>query len=142
MNSLEGMTTRRRADSAADGNFYGQLTLAGPSAWAQSSKSPRGGVLTTLYSFGESAGGSVSEICPSKADSSRDGNFHGTTFQGGANRPSTWAQSSKSPAGTLTIFLYSLECLGGSDGSYPQAGADGKPPTEISTGQPIAQCSG
>ena len=74
---------------ATDGNFYGTTTWAGASGDGTIFEITQGGTLTTLYSFC-----SLDYPCTDQAYSlalvqGTDGNFYGTTAQGGTNNDGT-----------------------------------------------------
>jgi uncharacterized protein (TIGR03437 family) len=102
---------------ATDGNFYG-TTLAGGAGGASVSgtvfKITPGGALTTLHAFGSTAGDG---IAPATAlIQATDGNFYGTTIQGGAYNEGTVFKIT--PGGTLTT-LYSFHPTNGF--AYPSS---------------------
>ncbi len=114
---------------ASDGSFYGTTVDGGgnnncmnnPSGCGTVFKITPGGTLTTLYSFCAQSG------CPDGSGphagliQATDGNFYGTTSDGGANNGGTVFKIT--PSGTLTT-LYSF-CAGGffcPDGADPHAG--------------------
>jgi uncharacterized protein (TIGR03437 family) len=100
---------------ATDGNFYG-TTSGGNAADGTVFKITPEGTLTTLYAFGLVSGDGY---YPSGGlIQAKDGNFYGTTTQGGANG-NGGAIFRITPAGTLTT-TYSFS--GGSDGGEPWAG--------------------
>ena len=113
----------------ADGNLYGTTSFGG----AMSLACPLGGcgvafrlttagVETVLYSF--SAVSSTDGISPVGLIQGTDGNFYGTTVQGGTANQGTAFKLT--PAGAETV-LHSF--IGGSDGAMPEAslveGSDG-----------------
>ncbi len=105
---------------ASDGNFYGTTSEGGASHGGTAFKMTPSGTLTTLYSFCAQTG------CPDGWDiwagvvQGSDGNFYGTTLEGGANNEGTVYKIT--PSGALTT-LYSFcaqsECT---DGLHPEAG--------------------
>ena len=96
-----------------DGNFYGTTFQGGASSYGTAFQMTPSGTLTTLHSFSSSDGAS-----PTYAGliQGSDGNFYGTTYQGGASNSGTIFQMT--PSGTLTT----LHSFSTSDGAYPHAG--------------------
>jgi uncharacterized protein (TIGR03437 family) len=90
---------------ATDGNFYGTtlaggVSVSGASASGTVFKFTPGGTLTTLYAFGSTAGDG---IAPAAAlIQATDGNFYGTTNQGGVYNEGTVFKIT--PGGTLTTL--------------------------------------
>jgi uncharacterized repeat protein (TIGR03803 family) len=99
----------------SDGNFYGTTHRGGTSNLGTVFKITPAGVETVLYSFG---GGTTDGSTPYAAlILGRDGNFYGTTSNGGTNGYGTVFRIT--PAGAETV-LYSF--AGGiTDGSFPAA---------------------
>ncbi len=98
---------------ATDGNFYGTTSLGGTYGNGTVFKITPGGTLTTLYSFGSQATDGSS--AQAELIQATDGNFYGTTSEGGTNGHGTVFKIT--PGGTLTT-LYSFN---GTDGSFPEA---------------------
>jgi YVTN family beta-propeller protein/uncharacterized repeat protein (TIGR03803 family) len=101
----------------ADGNFYGTTSAGGASGAGTVFVVTPGGQLTTLYSFGYYPDGGYPEAGLVQG---ADGNFYGTTNQGGANGYGTVFEMT--PAGqlnTLYSFCSLTNCV---DGGFPQAG--------------------
>jgi uncharacterized repeat protein (TIGR03803 family) len=67
---------------ASDGNFYGTTAEGGTYGGGTVFKMTPGGVETVMYSFGASISDGV---VPAALIQGQDGNFYGTTAQGGAN---------------------------------------------------------
>jgi len=102
-----------------DGNFYGTTSESGPSSYYSGPsgtvfKISPNGALTTLYSF---TGGNEGGQPTAPLVQGSDGNFYGTTDEGGTNGYGTVFKISTN--GALTS-LYSF--TGGNDGVYPYAG--------------------
>jgi uncharacterized repeat protein (TIGR03803 family) len=109
----------------SDGNFYGTTTTGGPGHDANSGSgtifmiTPLG-ALTTIHSFA----GSDGAVPEGELTLGNDGNFYGTTSQGGASfNPVTFTSGYGSifkitSAGTLTT----LHSFSGIDGSLPYGG--------------------
>jgi len=95
-----------------DGNFYGTTITGGSSSgWGNVFKMTPSGTFTSLYNFDFTHGAHPQ----SGLSLGFDGNFYGTTYQGGANSAGTVFKIT--PSGTLTV-LYSF--TNGSDGAYPR----------------------
>ena len=105
----------------SDGSFYGTTHSGGTGGNGTVFKLTPDGIETALYSF---AGGTSDGYFPSSLIQGTDGNFYGTTQQGGSTNQGTVFRIT--PAGAETI-LYSF--TGGADGGQPQAaliqGSDG-----------------
>jgi uncharacterized repeat protein (TIGR03803 family) len=105
----------------SDGNFYGTTTSGGASGYGTVFKITPSGTFTSLHSFAGSDGASPQF---GRWIQGSDGNFYGTTSQGGASfNPAT------STMGFGTVFkmdssgtLTTLHSFAGSEGSYPYAG--------------------
>jgi uncharacterized repeat protein (TIGR03803 family) len=98
----------------SDGNFYGATASGGANGFGTVFKITSAGALTTLHSFAGSDGASPQF---GRWIQAIDGNFYGTTSQGGEHNVGTVFKVTSSGAFTL---LHSF--AGGSDGSYPYAG--------------------
>ena len=99
----------------SDGNFYGTTYFGGANGFGTVFKVTPSGTETVLYSF---AGGSDGEHPYAGVIQGSDGNFYGTTYQGGASGYGTVFKLT--PSGTETV-LYSF-AGGSSDGANPEAG--------------------
>jgi uncharacterized repeat protein (TIGR03803 family) len=103
-----------------DGNLYGTTFGGGAHGVGTIFKIAPGGTLTTLYSFGTAMndGGAANGLIQAS-----DGNFYGTSANGGADNGGTVFKIT--PGGTLTT----LHSFSGPDGYTPVAalvqGADG-----------------
>jgi uncharacterized repeat protein (TIGR03803 family) len=97
----------------SDGNFYGATTFGGANGLGTVFKMTPSGTLTTLHSFAGSDGASPQF---GRWIQASDGDFYGTTIQGGGNNVGTVFKIT--PSGTLTT----LHSFSGSEGSYPSAG--------------------
>ncbi len=109
----------------SDGSFYGTTQQGGSRGFGTVFQITPAGVLTTLYSF---SGGTDGSSPAATLVQSGNGNFYGTTQQGGANGLGTLFQiTSSGGATTLYKILYSFS--GDTDGSSPAAalvqGSDG-----------------
>jgi uncharacterized repeat protein (TIGR03803 family) len=99
----------------SDGNFYGTTYFGGSNGFGTVFEVTPGGTETVLYSF---AGGSDGQHPYAGVIQGSDGNFYGTTYQGGAGGYGTVFKVT--PSGTETI-LHSFTG-GSSDGANPEAG--------------------
>jgi uncharacterized repeat protein (TIGR03803 family) len=97
-----------------DGNFYGTTANGGASGSGTVFQMTPSGTLTTLHPF---TGGSDGAYPYAGLIQGTDGNFYGTTVQGGASGRGTVFQMT--PSGTLTTLH---PFMGGSEGAYPYAG--------------------
>jgi uncharacterized repeat protein (TIGR03803 family) len=104
-----------------DGNFYGTTFQGGANASGTVFQITPKGILTTLYNFCPQSGCADGRFLYAPLVQGTDGNFYGTTFQGGANND-TGTVFQITPSGTLKT-LYSF-CAQSSctDGRYPYAG--------------------
>jgi uncharacterized repeat protein (TIGR03803 family) len=99
----------------SDGNFYGTTYFGGANGLGTVFEVTLSGTETVLYSF---AGGSDGEHPYAGVTQGRDGNFYGTTYQGGASGYGTVFRLT--PSGTETV-LYAF-AGSSSDGANPEAG--------------------
>jgi uncharacterized repeat protein (TIGR03803 family) len=100
---------------ATDGNFYGTTTYGGPNGNGNVFRITPSGSLTILYNLDNSQGDGEYPI--GRLVQGNDGNFYGTTVDGG---PSGYGVVFKiTPAGNFTV-LYNMN--GTTDGSAPYAG--------------------
>jgi uncharacterized repeat protein (TIGR03803 family) len=110
----DGATPIAGLFQGSDSNFYGMTTRGGVNDTGTVFQITSAGTLTTLHSF---TGGADGGYPLGGLIQGSDGNFYGTTSQGGANNTGTVFQITS--AGTLTT-LYSF--LGGTNGAIPEAG--------------------
>ncbi len=110
----DGATPIAGLFQGSDSNFYGMTTRGGANDTGTVFQITSAGTLTTLHGFN---GGADGGYPLGGVIQGHDGNFYGTTSQGGANRTGSVFQIT--PAGTLTT-LYSF--TGQSDGAIPEAG--------------------
>ena len=98
-----------------DGNFYGTTAAGGTFSAGTVFQLTPAGTLTVLHEF---AGGTDGAAPGAGLIQAADGNFYGTTSQGGASNAGTVFQLT--PAGALTV-LYAFTG-GTTDGATPYAG--------------------
>jgi uncharacterized protein (TIGR03437 family) len=105
---------------ASDGNFYGTTPIGGAYGGGVIFKITPGGALNTLYSFCPQTGcadGSGPATGPMQAS---DGNFYGTTYNGGSNSGGTAFKIT--PGGALTVLHSFCSQTGCADGKNAYAG--------------------
>jgi len=104
---------------ASNGDFYGTTFFTGPTGVGTVFKITSSGTLTTLHAFCSQSGCADGEN-PNGLVQATNGDFYGTTYEGGANNSGTVFKIT--PSGKLTT-LYSFcsqsECT---DGGLPRAG--------------------
>jgi uncharacterized repeat protein (TIGR03803 family) len=110
----DGQTPQAGLIQGTDGNFYGTTVSGSANGNGMVFKLTPAGVETVLHSF---AGGSDGLNPAAGLILGTDGNFYGTTLNGGTNGDGTVFKIT--PAGVETV-LHSF--AGGSDGWSPQAG--------------------
>ena len=114
---------------STDGNLYGTTlkggACTGPGGCGTVFKMTPGGKLTTLYSFCTQAG-CIDGVSPyAGLVEGTDGNFYGTTTNGGANCFSGGGCGTVfkiTPTGKLTTLYNFCSLVGCTDGADPQAG--------------------
>jgi uncharacterized repeat protein (TIGR03803 family) len=100
-----------------DGNFYGTTVNGGTAGAGTVFKITPGGTLTTLYSFCSQSGCADGAVPYAPLVQATNGNFYGTTVNGGVNG-NYGTVFEITPAGQLTT-LYGFAFT---DGAYPYAG--------------------
>jgi uncharacterized repeat protein (TIGR03803 family) len=104
-----------------DGNFYGTTFQGGANASGTVFQITPKGILTTLYNFCPQSGCADGRFLYAPLVQGTDGNFYGTTFQGGANND-TGTVFQITPSGTLkTLYSFCVRS-GCADGRSPYAG--------------------
>jgi uncharacterized repeat protein (TIGR03803 family) len=111
----DGETPYAGLIQGSDGNFYGTTYFGGAHGFGTVFKVTPSGTETVLYSF---AGGSDGEHPYAAVIEGSDGNFYGTTYQGGTSGLGTVFKLT--PSGTESV-LYAF-AGGSSDGATPEAG--------------------
>ncbi len=129
----DGQNPDSRLVEGSDGNFYGTTYVGGfvspepiVGNYGTVFKITPSGELTTLYSFGQTASDGVGPVAGLVEGS--DGNFYGTTEQGGGP-DSCGTVFEITPSGALTTLYSFCSQPNGADGGNPQAslveGSDG-----------------
>jgi uncharacterized repeat protein (TIGR03803 family) len=112
---------------ATDGNFYGTTAVGGANSCIISGvdvgcgtvfRITPTGTLTTLYSFCSQSGCTDGFVPNAGLVQATDGNFYGTTAEGGANLGTIFKIT---PTGTLTTLYSFCSQSGCTDGSIPEA---------------------
>jgi uncharacterized repeat protein (TIGR03803 family) len=113
--TMDGAAPHAALIQAADGNFYGTTSHGGPWNRGTVFKMTAAGTVTLLHAF---AGGTTDGANPNAAViQATDGNFYGTTTNGGASGRGTVFKITA--AGTLTV-LHAF-AGGTTDGAFPYA---------------------
>jgi uncharacterized repeat protein (TIGR03803 family) len=111
---------------ATDGNFYGTTQFGGAYSGGTVFKITPSGALTTLYSFCAQTGCADGEYPVAGLVQATDGNFYGTTENGGANAnvygTSAGTVFKITPSGTLTTVYNFCSESNCADGYTPVAG--------------------
>jgi uncharacterized repeat protein (TIGR03803 family) len=119
--SIDGADTQASLIQTTDGNFYGTTPSGGASGFGTAFQMTPSGTVTVLHGFTGSTDG-AHPAAP--LIQGTDGNFYGTTANGGASDAGTVFQITSS--GTVTILHV---FVGGADGAHPLAplirGTDG-----------------
>jgi len=103
---------------ATDGNFYGTAFTSGPNGFGEVFKITPGGVFTVLYGFCPQGGSCTDGGLPENLMQAANGNFYGTTYEGGTNNTDCGVVFELAPNGTLTT-LHSFDA---NDGCYLHSG--------------------
>jgi uncharacterized protein (TIGR03437 family) len=105
---------------ASDGNFYGTTPIAGAYGGGVIFKITPGGTLNPLYSFCPQTGCADGSGPAAGLMQASDGNFYGTTYNGGSNSGGTAFKIT--PGGALTILHSFCSQTGCADGKNVYAG--------------------
>jgi len=120
-NFTDGSNPRRGLVQATDGNFYGITTGGGAKEYGTVFKITPSGVLTTLYSFCSQTNCTDGSHPYAGLVQATDGNFYGTTLNGGAN--GDYGTIFRiTPGGTLTRLYSFCSQKNCTDGLYPEDG--------------------
>jgi uncharacterized repeat protein (TIGR03803 family) len=104
----------------SDGNFYGTTADGGTNGVGTVYKVTPSGAETVLYSFCSQASCTDGDYPFAGVIQASDGNFYGTTYEGGANGDGTVFKLT--PSGTLTTLYSFCSQAGCTDGDFPWAG--------------------
>jgi uncharacterized repeat protein (TIGR03803 family) len=121
----DGFRPQSELVQGIDGNFYGTTTLGGTNNEGTVFKITPKGALTTLYSFCPQSGCADGASPEAGVLQGADGNFYGTTFEGGASvscRFGCGTVFKVSPNGALTTLYTFCSQDGCADGTEPVAG--------------------
>lgn len=119
-NCIDGKDPFAALTLGTDGAFYG-TTQVGGSSVGTVFKITQGGVLTTLYSFCAQFNCTDGSQPIAPVVQGSDGNFYGTTLDGGESG-NAGTIFKMTPAGSLTTIHSFCTALGCSDGLSPSAG--------------------
>lgn len=126
-NCSDGRVPEAGVIEASDGNFYGTTWLGGTKNAGTAFKLTSAGVLTTLYSFCSKSNCSDGRRPRAALIQGSDGNFYGTTTEGGVNGNGTVFRLT--PTGILTTLYKFCSQANCTDGWDPEAaliqGSDG-----------------
>jgi uncharacterized repeat protein (TIGR03803 family) len=125
----DGSAPKAGLVQATNGDLYGTTYQGGANGGGTVFKITPGGTLTTLYSFCALSNCTDGELPAAGLVQATNGDFYGTTYEGGANRNATCFTGCGTVfkitlSGTLTT-LYSFCAQGGvlcTDGDLPTAG--------------------
>lgn len=118
LGATDGSTPYGPLVQAADGRFYGTTASSGPAGFGTVFRANTNGNVAVIHSFSGQRQGFTPYGGLIQA---RDGNFYGTTVQGGTNLTASFNRGTVfrlTPAGVLTT----LHTFTGDDGSYPYGG--------------------
>ena len=115
-NCADGSVPTAGLVQGGNGNFYGTTSLGGPKNFGTVFEITPAGKLTTLYAFCSVTGCTDGEFPSGALIQATNGNFYGTTVEGGTNSLGT--VFGITPAGKLTT----LHSFDGTDGALLQAG--------------------
>jgi uncharacterized repeat protein (TIGR03803 family) len=130
-NCTDGLQPFAGLIQGTDGNFYGTTNLGGTAGQGTIFKITPAGTLTTLYSFCSQTNCSDGTNPRAGLIQGTDGNFYGTTNNGGAHDHSGCEAGNAggcgtvfkiTPAGTLTTLYSFCSQTNCSDGADPEAG--------------------
>jgi uncharacterized repeat protein (TIGR03803 family) len=119
-NCTDGKSPFAALVQASNGNFYGTTNEGGANGAGTVFKITPAGVLTTLYSFCSKTNCTDGEYPDDGLMQASDGNFYGTTSNGGSGRYGTLFEIT--PAGALTTLYNFCSKTNCTDGAIPVAG--------------------
>jgi uncharacterized repeat protein (TIGR03803 family) len=115
---IDGQAPNGPLLQGSDGNFYGVTEGGGTNGTGTVFRMSPSGAATILYSFGPITGAD-GQVPSAGLIQANDGNFYGTTIEGGTNHTGTIFQIT--PAGAEKI-VYSFGAVTGTDGQSPTGG--------------------
>jgi uncharacterized repeat protein (TIGR03803 family) len=104
---------------ATNGNFYGTTANGGALGYGTVFEVTPSGTLTTLYSFCSQTGCADGKYPAAALVQATDGDFYGTTNQGGANRGKPYGTVFKVTASGALTTLHSFDSTDGASPSAP-----------------------
>ncbi len=118
--STNGVNPTEALIQGVDGNFYGTTSTGGANNAGAMFKVTPAGALTAVYNFCSQANCADGKAPLETLLLANDGNFYGTTVQGGANGYGTiFKVDSAGVLSTLYSFCRKTSCL---DGYFPESG--------------------
>ena len=121
-NCADGIVAYGGLVEGSDGNFYGTAFEGGANGEGTVFRITPAGSLTTLYSFCSQAGCADGALPFGGLVQGSDGNFYGTTSEGGSAFSQTGTIFQITPSGSLTTLYSFCSQTGCVDGALPYAG--------------------
>ena len=115
-NCADGGSPLTQLILGTDENLYGITEAGGANGLGTVFKLTLGGKLTTLYSFSVSPCGNGNGFCAPLVQAN-NGNFYGTTYNGGVNGAGAFFEIT--PSGTFTTLYNFCSKTNCADGAYP-----------------------
>ena len=116
----DGVSPQANLIQGADGNFYGTTYSGGSISYGTIFRVTPTGSITILHNFFDGTTANDGAKPAAGLVQGTDGNFYGTTYQGGSTGDGTVFQMT--PSGTVTILHSFHDGTVTGDGAYPTAG--------------------